>query len=183
MSISYFFKISRKADGKTIGEFCYDRIKALNDVYDRSTVLDFDLESIPTLYDGNDKRDRKFDISNVDHDISALEALVDKLENEYYTKKFLLIPNASSANIKEEFEHDIDELDSEINDVKNALVAMHGLRITVENIVENAIDISKSISDEGGMAYKYNAEGLPKTPEGYDPNIWVGQVDILAYAS
>jgi len=180
MSTSYYFKIARKTDGKILAKFNYDRIKALNDIYGKD--LEFDLERIPYIVDEEPSKEKKFSISDVDKDIEVLEALEKELVNEFYTKKLLLIPNAKSVEVKDEFEQELRDNEDYIENVKNAIAAMNGLRAVIENITEGAIDVTGDTSKEESMAYQYNAEGLPKTPEGYAPHIWVDDVDIFAYA-
>lgn len=179
MSTSYFFKICRKADGKAIAKFNFDRIKALNDVYGKKLILD--PEDIPYVSDNRDK-EKKFSITDIDADVEVLESLELELESDFYTKKLLLIPNAKSVDIKNEFEQDLIDKKDDILNVRCAISALKGLRMVIENVTEDAVDVTGDTPDEELMAYQYNAKGLPKTSEGYDPYIWVNDVDIFAYA-
>jgi len=178
MSTSYIFEVHRKADNKTIGKFLFDRIKNLGDVY--GVKLELDPESF--RYKNDSTPMKKFDVETIDKDIAALDSKIKMLEYDMYVNKLLLIPQAKSAEVQRSMKEDLQDQDELLADLRYAVQSLQGLKMIVETIVENAIRITDSNDDECSIAYKYNAEDLPKTPEGHSPMLWISDVEIAGYA-
>lgn len=177
MSTDYRYTIRRKADGKKIAVFYYDMIKNLNDISCEELKLKLDPEHVGC----NEDDQVRYNVIDIDNDIDKLEMHVKLLTMKIFEKK-LLVPTAANRDIKDDIEADIFTLETEIKNCMYAIEALAGLSAVVNVFVEDQVDITNELVGEDRIAYVYNAKGLPKTEEGYDPHLWASDVYIECQA-
>lgn len=176
MSTDYRYTIRRKADDKKIAVFYYNMIKNLYDVSHAELKLKLNPENVR----GNDNQIR-YTIDDINNDIEKLENNIKILYMKIFEKK-MLVPATISRDIKDDIEAEIFAFESEIRDCIYAIEALAGLRSIITAFVEDKVDISNEQICEDSLAYVYNAKGLPKTKEGYDPHLWASDVYIECLA-
>lgn len=176
MSTDYRYTIRRKADDKKIATFYYNKIKNLYDV----TATDFELKLDPEKIRCEDDGQIRYTVDDMHSDIEKLDDRIKLLYAKIFEKK-LLVPTAANIEVKDDMEADIFTLENEIRDCTYALDAICGLKAVVEVFVEDNVKLDGD-DEDGSMAYVYNAEGLPKSPEGYSPSIWADDVYVEAKA-
>ena len=178
MSTDYRYTIRRKADGKKIAVFYYNMIKNLNDISCDELKLKLDPEHVG----GNEDEQVRYNVIDIDNDIDKLEIRIKLLNMKIFEKK-LLVPTAANRDIKDDIEADIFTLETEIKNCMYAIEALSGLSAVVNVIVEDQVDISDdTVKGVDKLAYEYNAAGLPKTKDGYDPHLWSSDIYIEALA-
>lgn len=173
MGTDYRFTVKRKADNKTIAIFYYNGIKSLSDVYVRNLKLDLD------CIRGEDTNQFRFEAQDVANDINTLRKEVDAAYHKIFEKK-LLVPMSANSDIKFEIESDIKDLENDVEYFLDGIEALAGLRATLRTIVEDMVECNKTDDndEEHHCAYVYNAEGLPKNENGYDPHLWLDDVYV-----
>lgn len=177
MSTDYRYTIRRKADDKKIAVFYFNMIKNLYDISCEELKLKLDPEKTRC---GEDDQVR-YNVIDIDNDIDKLEMHIKLLNMKIFEKK-MLVPAAANRDIKDDIEADIFTLETEIKNCMYAIESLAGLSAIVNAFVEDQVDITNEQIDEDRMAYVYNAKGLPKTAEGYDPHLWASDVYIECQA-
>ena len=177
MSTDYRYTIRRKADDKKIAVFYYNMIKNLYDV----SCTELKLKLNPENVRGNDDDQIRYTVDDINNDIEKLENNIKILNMKIFEKK-ILVPATVSRDIKDDIEAEIFAFETEIRDCIYAIEALAGLRSVITTFVEDQVDISNEQICEDRMAYVYNAKGLPKTKEGYDPHLWASDVYIECLA-
>ena len=165
MSVDYKICVKRKADGKPVAEFYYNALKAVGEACVPGLKTDAENVRGPGAY--------RLETSDVDADARRLEDRLKAVEKDIFEKK-MMVPQSANAEVKESLEQDVLDLEQSWRDALWALEAVSGLKSVVTAFVEDAVEAKGG--DEARMAYKYNAEGLPKTPEGYEPSLWADDV-------
>lgn len=177
MSTDYRYTIRRKADNKKVAVFYYNMIKNLYDISCEDLNLKLDPEK--TRCEEDDQV--RYTVDDINNDIEKLENHIKILNMKIFEKK-MLVPATVSRDIKDDIEAEIFTFETEIKDSMYAIEALAGLRAVIDTLVEDQVDIANEQIDEDRMAYVYNAKGLPKTEEGYDPHLWTSDVYIECQA-
>jgi len=177
MSTDYRYTIRRKADNKKVAVFYYNMIKNLYDISCEDLNLKLDPEK--TRCEEDDQV--RYTVDDINNDIEKLENHIKILNMKIFEKK-MLVPATVSRDIKDDIEAEIFTFETEIKDSMYAIEALAGLRAIIDMLVEDQVDITNEQIDEDRMAYVYNAKGLPKTKEGYDPHLWASDVYIECQA-
>ena len=177
MSTDYRYTIRRKADDKKIVVFYYNMIKNLYDVSCNELKLKLDPENVR----GNEDSQIRYTVDDINNDIEKLESNIKLLNMKIFEKK-MLVPATVSRDIKDDIEAEIFTFEEAIKNCMYAIEALAGLKAVVDAFVEDQVDITNESVDEDNMAYVYNAKGLPKTKDGYDPHLWSSDVYIEALA-
>ena len=173
MSTDYRFTIKRKADNKKLGTFYYNKIKSFYDIDASGFKLD------PENISSNNASPSVFSFDDINYDIDKVKSKISADYSKMFEKK-LLIPQAASRDIKDDIESDIYMLEDDVKQLMYVLEALAGLAGAVSAVVEDLVKDENG--DDSDMAYVYNAAGLPKTAEGYEPHIWTTDVYIEALA-
>lgn len=177
MSTDYRYTIRRKADDKKIAVFYYNMIKNLYDI----SCTDLNLKLDPEKTRCGEDDQVRYTIDDINNDIEKLENHIKILNMKIFEKK-MLVPATVSRDIKDDIEAEIFTFETDIKDSMFAIEALAGLRAVVNAFVEDQVDITNEQVNEDRMAYVYNAKGLPKTEEGYDPHLWASDVYIECQA-
>lgn len=179
MSVDYKYSICRKADDKKIATFYYNAIKSLYDIPKLQCTLKLDPENI-----NSEENNVCYDIDDINSDIEKLKNHIKILNFKVFEKK-MMIPATINLDVKCCIEDDIVSYDHEIEDCMYAIEALAGLKAVVNAFVEDAVkddDTQEETYSESHVAYVYNAKGLPKTKEGYDPHLWASDVYLKVQA-
>ncbi len=177
MSTDYRYTIRRKADNKKVAVFYYNMIKNLYDI----SCEDLNLKLDPEKTHCEEDDQVRYTVDDINNDIEKLENHIKILNMKIFEKK-MFIPATVSRDIKDDIEAEIFTLSVDIKDSMFAIEALAGLRAVVNAFVEDQVDITNEQVDEDRMAYVYNAKGLPKTKDGYDPHLWASDVYIECQA-
>lgn len=178
MSTDYRYTIRRKTDDKKIAVFYYNMIKNLYDI----SCTELKLKLNPENVRGNEDSQIRYSVDDINNDIEKLENNIKILYMKIFEKK-MLVPATISRDIKDDIEAEIFAFEEEIKNCMYAIEALAGLKAIVDAFVEDQVDISDdSTKGVDKLAYEYNAVGLPKTEEGYDPHLWANDVYIECLA-
>lgn len=177
MSTDYRYTIRRKADNKKIAIFYYNMIKNLYDI----SCTDLNLKLDPEKTRCKEDDQIRYTVDDINNDIEKLETHNKILNMKIFEKK-MLVPATVSRDVKDDIEAEIFTLETAIKDCIYAIEALAGLRAIVNAFVEDQVDISNEQTDDSQMAYVYNAKGLSKTANGYDPYLWADNVYIECQA-